>query len=182
MRRPGPDPSSGSDRSVSMGCRSEDRQHRSPHQVVGRRRLVPAAQALPWTRDLVRLAAAPVGPGPARSPQHDRRCGVSRAGTMPATPPATRSEHLDAIWEADPIVEIDDEAVLRLSGESPGDPAGRRRHAGTGLAVDADRALPAAGLGPRHRADARRRAQYEVAHISARNCSRSPTNSTSTPS
>ena len=53
-------------------------------------------------------------------------------------------EHLDAIWDAEPLVEIDDEAYYDYQVNRPVDPAGRRRHPRDRVAVDADLALPPA--------------------------------------
>ena len=74
-------------------------------------------------------------------------------------------EHLDAIWEAETDRRDRRRGLLRLPGEPAGDPPDRRRHPRAGVAVDADLALPPAGQRPRHRADARRRAEHAVAHV-----------------
>ena len=83
-------------------------------------------------------------------------------------------EHLDAIWEAEPIIEIDDESYYDYQVNRP---VIRQIDGVTRelvWAVDADLALPAAGFGPRHRADAGWNRTCGGGP-SAPNCWRSPT-------
>jgi hypothetical protein len=63
-------------------------------------------------------------------------------------------EHLEAIWEAQPILEIDDEAYYDYQVNRP-----------VIRQVDADLLLPSAGVLARHRADARGGAQHALAQL-----------------
>ncbi len=74
-------------------------------------------------------------------------------------------EHLDADLGGRAARRDRRRGLLRLPGQPAGDPADRRRDPRAGVAVDADLALPPARQRPRHRADARRRAEHALAHV-----------------
>ena len=90
-------------------------------------------------------------------------------------------EHLDAIWEADPIIEIDDEAYYDYQVNRPviRQVDGVTREL-VWPAMRISHCRPP-GSRPRRRADARRGAEHALAHVSAPSCWPSPTSSTSTP-
>ena len=100
----------------------------------------------------------------ARTAQHRRRGGVrglerrrrrgQRCARAPRCHLGSRSDRGDRR-----------RGLLRLPGESPGHPPGRRGHPGAGVAGDADLALSPARQRPRRRVDARGGAQHALAHV-----------------